>query len=197
VTGRTPEPEFDVALSFAGEQRDYVRTLASELTKNGIRVFFDEDNEIALWGKNLAEELQRIYMTASNVVVMFVSDDYARKSWPIHERQSAIARAINERREYILPARFDNTMLPGLDPSLSYLPLENRPPAKLAENIMAKLVQLGGRVEPPQPALRAKDAGDVGRNVCRVIVLDDNGVPVESATVLLVASNGTANPAQS
>ena len=64
------EPEFDVALSFAGEQRDYVRAVASELTKNGIRVFFDEDNEIALWGKNLAEELQRIYMTASNVVVM-------------------------------------------------------------------------------------------------------------------------------
>ena len=126
-------------------------------------------------------------MTASNVVVMVVSEDYARKSWPIHERQSAIARAINERREYILPVRFDNTMLPGLDPSLSYLPLENRPPAKLAENIMAKLVQLGGRVEPPKPAFRAKDAADVGRNVCRVIVHDENGVPVESATVLLVA----------
>ena len=122
-----------------------------------------------------------------------MSEDYARKSWPIHERQSAIARAINERREYILPARFDNTMLPGLDPSLSYLPLENRPPANLAENIMAKLVQLGGRVEPPKPAFRAKDASDVGRNVCRVIVHDEYGVPVESATVLLVASNGTAN----
>ena len=67
-----------------------------------------------------AEELQRIYMTASNVVVMFISEDYPRKSWPRHERQSAIARAINERREYILPARFDNTVLPGLDPSLSY-----------------------------------------------------------------------------
>ena len=186
-----PEPEFDVALSFAGEQRDYVRAVRSELTKNGIRVFFDEDNEIALWGKNLAEELQRIYMTASNVVVMFVSEDYARKSWPIHERQSAIARAINERREYILQVRFDNTMLPGLDPSLSYLPLENRPPAKLAENIMAKLVQLGGRVEPPKPAFRAKDTSDVGRNVCRVIVHDEDGVPIESATVLLVAHNGT------
>ena len=163
MTVGPPEPDFDVALSFAGEQRDYVRAVASELTKNGIRVFFDEDNEIALWGKNLAEELQRIYMTASNVVVMFVSDDYARKSWPIHERQSAIARAINERREYILPARFDNTMLPGLDPSLSYLPLENRPPAKLAENIMAKLVQLGGRVEPPDlrsgRRMRATSAG--------------------------------------
>ncbi len=193
MTVGLPEPEFEVALSFAGEQRDYVRAVASELRKHGIRVFFDEDNEVGLWGKNLAEELQRIYMTASNVVVMFVSEDYARKSWPIHERQSAIARAINERREYILPVRFENTMLPGLDPSLSYLPLDNRPPAKLAENIMAKLVQLGGRVEPPKPAFRAKDTRDAGRNVCRVIVHDDDGVPVESATVLLVAHNGTAN----
>jgi hypothetical protein len=58
VTIGPPEPEYDVALSFAGEQR--VRAVASELTKNGIRVFFDEDNEIALWDKNLAEELQRI-----------------------------------------------------------------------------------------------------------------------------------------
>jgi hypothetical protein len=55
---------------------------------------------------------------------------------------------------------------------------------------------LGGRVEPPKPAFRAKDASDVGRNVCRVIVHDEYGVPVESATVLLVASNGTANPSK-
>jgi hypothetical protein len=114
-------------------------------------------------------------------------------SLPIHERQSAIARAVNERREYILPVRFENTVLPGLDPSLSYLPLVNRPPATLAENIMAKLVQLGGRVERPKPAFRAKDASAVGGNVCRVIVHDENGAPVEAATALLIAANGTAN----
>jgi hypothetical protein len=186
------EPEYDVALSFAGEQRDYVRAVASELTKHAIRVFFDEDNEIALWGKNLAEELQRIYMTASNVVVMFVSEDYARKSWPTHERQSAIARAISERREYILPVRFDSATLPGLDPSLSYLPLENRPPATLAENIMAKLVQLGGRIEPTQPAFRVRDSVDDGQNVCRIMVHDEAGVPINAATVLLIAQNGTS-----
>lgn len=187
-----PEPEFDVALSFAGEQRDYVRAVASELSKHGVKYFYDEDNAVTLWGKNLAEELQRIYMTASNVVVMFVSEDYARKSWPIHERQSAIARAINERGEYILPVRFDNTVLPGLDPSLSYLPLQNRSPETLAENIMAKLVQLGGRVEPPKPAFQAKHAGDVDRNVCRVVVHDDGGAPIDGASVLFVAANGTA-----
>jgi hypothetical protein len=185
----SPEPEYDVALSFAGEQRGYVKAVASELNKHGVRVFYDEDNEIALWGKNLAEELQRIYMAASNVVVMFVSADYARKSWPIHERQSAIGRAINERREYILPVRFDNTALPGLDPSLSYLSLAARPPAKLAENIMAKLVQLGGRIEPAKPEFRAH--GD-SEGKFRVVVHNEHGQPVEGASILLVAQNGTS-----
>ena len=192
----SPEPEFQVALSFAGEQRDYVRAVASELTKNGIQVFYDEDNEIALWGKNLVEELQRVYMTASHVVVMFVSEDYARKSWPMHERRSAIARALDERREYILPVRFDDTVLPGLDPSVKCLPLENRPPATLAENIMAKLVQLGGRVEPAKPAFRSHDAGTEPATVCRIRVSDGEGHPIQGAVVLLIAQNGTASPGQ-
>jgi hypothetical protein len=189
----SPEPEYQVALSFAGEQRDYVKAVASELNKHGVRVFYDEDDEIGLWGKNPAEELQRVYMTASNVVVMFVWEDYARKSWPIHERRSALARALDERREYILPARFDDTALPGLDPTVSYLPLANRLPAKLAENIMAKLIQLDGKVEPAKPAFRTKDASNDGRSVCRVIVHDNDGRPLPGATVLLVAQNGTAD----
>lgn len=190
--GENQEPEFQVGLSFAGEQRDYVRAVASELTKRGISNFFDEENEEHLWGKNLAEELQRVYMAASNVVVMFVSKDYAEKSWPRHERRSALSRAIDERREYILPVRFDDTMLPGLDPSVSYLPVQNRTPAKLADNIAAKLVQLGGKVEPSKPEFRSKDASEASGK-CRIVVHDDKGVPVDSASVLLVAANGTAN----
>ncbi|MBN7411159.1 TIR domain-containing protein [Mycobacteroides abscessus] len=187
------EPEFDVALSFAGEQRDYVRAVASELAKHGIKVFFDEQNEVDLWGKDLGEELQRIYMKASNVVVMFVSEDYATKSWPIHERRSALSRAINERREYVLPVRFDNTELPGLSPSVSYLPLTDRTPAKLAEDIMRKLVKLGGKVPPKQPEFRVDDPNETG--TCRVVVHNEQGDPVAGASVQFVAQNGTSTQA--
>jgi hypothetical protein len=179
----SPEPEFQVALSFAGEQRDYVRAVASELTKHGIRYYYDEEDEVLQWGKNLIEELQRIYMTASHVVVMFVSEDYASKSWPRLERQSALARALEERREYILPVRFDNAVLPGLDPNLKYLPLENRPPAKLAENIMQKLVQLGGRVEPVEPAFRLRDDGDDGRDGSAARRVHSQGIPARCSAV--------------
>ncbi len=189
-----PEPEYDVALSFAGEQRDYVRAVASELAKHRIRVFFDEQSEVALWGKDLGEELQRIYMKASNVVVMFVSADYATKSWPIHERRSALSRAINERREYVLPARFDDTELPGLSPSVSYLPLTGRTPATLAENIMQKLVELGGKVPPKQPEFRVGDGAE--SDTCRVVVHNEQGAPVAGASVQFVAQNGTSTRAQ-
>ncbi len=72
------EQPFAVALSFAGEDRPYVQQVAASLAARGIRYFYDDDEEqrIRLWGKNLGEELQRIYMTASHAVVMFVSAAY-------------------------------------------------------------------------------------------------------------------------
>lgn len=147
ITGST-EREFQVALSFAGEQRDYVREVAEELAKHRVKAFFDEENTIRLWGKNLVEEFQRIFMTDSNAVVMFISKEYAEKEWPRHERRSALTRALRERREYVLPVRFDDTVLPGLDPDALYLPLNVRSPAQLAKEILEKLVELGCQIEP-------------------------------------------------
>jgi len=39
---KTSDFRYDVSLSFAGEDRNYVRKVASKLTKAGIRVFYDE-----------------------------------------------------------------------------------------------------------------------------------------------------------
>ncbi|MGP8049154.1 MAG: hypothetical protein ACLPYB_00960 [Desulfobaccales bacterium] len=38
----TEEKQFDVALSFAGEDRKYVEEVASNLRKMGIKVFYDK-----------------------------------------------------------------------------------------------------------------------------------------------------------
>jgi len=42
-----------VALSFAGEDRGYVRSVAEGLKAKGVSVFYDEFEEVALWGENL------------------------------------------------------------------------------------------------------------------------------------------------
>ncbi len=80
--------------------------VASALTSRGIVSFYDEDHRISSWGINQAEELRRVYMDDSSAVVMFVSSDYAAKSWAVYERWAALSRAIRERQEYVLPVRF-------------------------------------------------------------------------------------------
>src|SRR6267142_2555190 len=56
-----PGWRWDVALSFAGAQRDYVRQVARALKARGVRCFYDADEQIDLWGKYLPEELPTIY----------------------------------------------------------------------------------------------------------------------------------------
>ena len=68
---------WDVALSFAGAQRDYVKQVAQALQARGLRCFYDADEEIGLWGRYLAEELPTIYGEQAAVVVVFVSAEYA------------------------------------------------------------------------------------------------------------------------
>ena len=45
--------DYDVCLSFAGENRAYVEEVASDLFARGIRVFYDKYEEVELWGKDL------------------------------------------------------------------------------------------------------------------------------------------------
>ena len=43
---------YEVALSFAGEQRDYVRDVNDALKTLGVKTFYDDDYAVDLWGKN-------------------------------------------------------------------------------------------------------------------------------------------------
>ena len=45
--------QYDVCLSFAGENRRYVDSVANELRGLGIRVFYDRYEQVELWGKDL------------------------------------------------------------------------------------------------------------------------------------------------
>lgn len=74
--------------------------------------------------------------------MLFVSEHYARKQSATHERKSAQARALEEHGEYVLPARFDDTELPGLLPTVGYLDLRQVAPLTLVDHILKKLGRL-------------------------------------------------------
>ncbi|MFL6125415.1 toll/interleukin-1 receptor domain-containing protein [Actinophytocola sp.] len=135
--------QYDVCLSFAGEQRGYVEEVASGLRARHVKVFYDGYEQVSLWGKDLGEHLDQIYRQAARYCIMFVSADYARKVWTTHERRSAQARAIEEHSEYVLPVRFDDTEIPGLRPTVGYLDLRVIRPDQLVDLVVQKLGQVG------------------------------------------------------
>jgi hypothetical protein len=139
ISRDSAEYDYDVCLSFAGEDRDYVRCVADALRKKGIRVFFDEYEEVGLWGKDLYVHLDDVYKNAAQFCVVFISSYYANKLWTNHERRSAQERAFNENKEYILPARFDDTAIPGIRDTVGYIDLHNHNPLELSELIEAKV----------------------------------------------------------
>lgn len=188
------DTKFDIALSFAGEDRKYVDQVAILLRQNGISVFYDLFEEANLWGKNLYDYLSDIYQNQARYTIMFISDAYNRKLWTNHERQSMQSRAFQENEEYILPAKFDDTKIPGVLPTIGYIDLKNKTPEQLVELIEKKLIYTGGTI--PSENLRKALSTitpipqiDPLNNTVKVI--DNNGNAIIDAQVVLSANNGT------
>ena len=132
-------PSYDVVFSFAGEDRAYVAKVARNLRARGVKVFYDEYEQADLWGKDLAEHFDAIYGQSGRYCVLFISAHYVKKMWTRHERRTALARALQEHREYILPARFDNTTVEGIRPTVAFVSLAELTPAKFAREVLKKL----------------------------------------------------------
>lgn len=116
--------EYDVTLSFAGEDRDYVEKLADKLKERGIKVFYDKYETGNLWGKDLYQHLNDIYKNKAEYCIIFISKYYREKLWTKHELKSAQSRAFNENKEYILPIILDNTKIgeiEGLNDTIGYI----------------------------------------------------------------------------
>ncbi len=133
---------YDVGLSYASEQHEYIELVHRQLASRGIRTFFDDKEEVELWGKDLHVRLSEVFQNECHYCVVFVSEDYARKRWPQEELASAFARAMEEKGEYVLPARFDDTPLPGLRSTIRYVDLRNKSAQQFADLIAAKIGKL-------------------------------------------------------
>jgi len=127
------EPKYDIGLSFAGENREFVEQVAMHLKEMGIKVFYDNFETIDLWGKDLYQYLSDVYKNKCKYTIIFISQAYTEKSWTKHELKSAQARAFKENKEYILPIRFDDSELPGLNETIGYLDARVITPKEIAE----------------------------------------------------------------
>jgi hypothetical protein len=132
--------QFDIALSFAGSERQIAEEIALRMKGDGFAVFYDSFYPETLWGKDLVEFFDDIYRKQARYCVMLISPEYRDRMWTQHERRSAQARALEERgREYILPILVAAAELPGMQPTLGYLNLSDYPVDRIAEILKQKL----------------------------------------------------------
>ncbi len=154
---------FDVCLSYASEDQAYVGQVHRSLAERGVRVFYDVFSKVDLWGKDMVTDLDSIYRTEARYCVLFISQSYAAKRWTRHEKRSALARALEEDREYLLPVRFDDTELPGLPPTVGWLDARRLDAEELATAIITKIGHQVANFLPRYPDLlfdRFKVRGD-------------------------------------
>jgi tetratricopeptide (TPR) repeat protein len=133
--------EYDVALSFAEDDRGIVERLAVELTARGVRVFYDEFERASLWGKNLYSYLIDLYYSKSRYCITFISKNYVSRRWTNLEREAAQARTLSEDQEYILPIRLDDTSVPGFLPTIAYLDWDRDGIERIVQCVLWKLEQ--------------------------------------------------------
>lgn len=139
------EYKYDVALSFASEQREYVEKVAKQLSVMGVKCFYDNNYQVELWGEDLLEFLENVYDKCSRYCVMFISKEYLEKEWTHYERQVILQHFYsdknidNSQHSYLLPVRFDDTRIPGITNSWGFISAQNTPPEKLAHMIYDKI----------------------------------------------------------
>ena len=121
-TRKLPE-KFLVAFSFAGEQRDLVRSIATAVEQKlgEGTVFYDEWFEYYIAGDDADIRLQNVYSKLSMLVVPCVSERYGGKSWTraehkaIRALQMALYRTSDGRGEFrVLPLRVGDGDVPGI-----------------------------------------------------------------------------------
>ena len=103
--------EFDIGLSFASEQRKYVERVAEELNYRGVRVYYDAYDQANLWGRDLGEYFREVFQDKCHYCIVFASKEYATKMWPTFELENALKKTTESHKDYILPVRFDQTII--------------------------------------------------------------------------------------
>ena len=115
--------KFQVAFSFAGEQRDLVRSIA-ELVEKDLgegTVFLDEWFEYYIAGDDADLKLQQIYGERSVLAVVCISERYGDKPWTQAEHSAIRARLMKARASRdkhddlgILPIRVGDGEVQGI-----------------------------------------------------------------------------------
>ena len=103
--------QYDFALSFAGENRELARLIASQFEVLDCSYFFDELYENNFLGGTWHRHFLQIFKEDSRFVVCLLDRNYLDKIWPTFERECFLPRFADGA---VIPIFLDDTIFPGI-----------------------------------------------------------------------------------
>jgi hypothetical protein len=132
---------WDVAVSFAGEDRDIVETLKNILNESGYTVFYDFDVQHQLWGIDLRTKLADVYANDAQYMLIFLSSHYPEKDWTNFEFEIGKAARSKRTETYLLPVLIDDVTVVGLSSNVGHIDLRRCSVEQLALSLIEKIEQ--------------------------------------------------------
>ncbi|MBZ9853304.1 TIR domain-containing protein [Mesorhizobium sp. CA13] len=103
--------DYEIALSFAGENRELANHIATQLEDLDVPVFYDEMFEANFLGKAWTKVFRDIFAEKSRFVVCLLDVHHLEKIWPTFEREHFAPRVADGS---IIPIYLDDTKFVGI-----------------------------------------------------------------------------------
>lgn len=132
---------WDVAVSFAGEDRKTVEILKNILNEAGYTVFYDFDVQHQLWGTDLRVKLADVYANDAQYMVIFLSNHYPEKDWTNFEFEIGKEAKTKRTATYLLPVIIDNVSMVGMSQNVGHIDLRRCSVEQLANSLIEKIEQ--------------------------------------------------------
>jgi hypothetical protein len=141
--------EYDIALSFAGEDRALAKEFADLFRAKKMKVLSEEFQSIELGGSDFVTHIAELYRTKARYCVMFISQHYPLKKWTESERTAAQQHALRDANEYLIPVQLDHTEVPGIRGTTAYRDLRQHSLESIVDWLEQKLAETRDRSGPP------------------------------------------------
>lgn len=130
---------YDVAISYASEQKKDVEKMVHILDTNGIKLFYDNFETSNLWGEDLEARLIKLYSHESEYVIVFLSTDYLQKKWTTIE-QKAILKRNEEEKNKVLIINYGDLVIDGFSDQKAYLDIRKYEIENIARIFIDKFI---------------------------------------------------------
>lgn len=131
---------FQIALSFSSDHRPLIAGVAQKLQEKlgAAAVFYDQDHKAQLARPNMDLLLQGIYRNQSDLLVVFLSEQYATRDWCGLEWRVVRDIIKSRQADRVMLVRLDETPIDGLLSIDGYLDAKDMEIHELADMILQR-----------------------------------------------------------